>query len=179
MELVGARISVIDATKRELIGKSGIITACSQNCYYVAVDNKDGKVDDVIKHGTVKVDTLLNEKDDNMNDNINSTNIKNDTNSLNDIRHNDGIDTKSINHDIDIKKNKSIVAAIKLVRAHVIIGVMLPVLIRKERLSSSTDCFSHTVSGADSSSEVISDQMADEEVQVAVLYGKHFMPHAR
>ena len=39
MELVGARVYVLDAEKKCLVGKVGIVTATSKNCLYLAVDS--------------------------------------------------------------------------------------------------------------------------------------------
>jgi len=182
MELVGARVMILDATVKGFIGNCGIITACSLNCYYVALDldgvsQDDREVDavDALKHrwkggkrgasSDIKAtDTTIPSSIAGMNNQSNSiANILSDTECL----------------DKGSKKGSSVgvrlpdKATTQLVRAHVVIGVMLPVLDRGKMQSTTSQEVSSNAgdSGQDESP-------LTEDVQVAVLYGKRFMPHA-
>jgi hypothetical protein len=223
MELVGARITILDAIVKQLIGSSGIITACSLNCFYVALDDIDqNKEDDekaeqeedysavtavdAIKLHKRKVDTVsydIKVADAGSASSIVGNNNSNNTHIMNNIVSSIAIsDTECLHdHDHDNKKKKKkasmggdtqrqTMKATQLVRAHVVIGVLLPVLVRGKRThssssstSSASSCDTTTATSSSSSSSAGNsggrdDDPLTEDVQVAVLYGKRFMPQA-
>jgi len=222
MELVGARITILDAIVKQLIGSSGIITACSLNCFYVALDGiidqkkeDDEKKEDnysavtAIKLHKRKVDTAscdikvadagnpssIGGSNNNTHNNNNNNNIVNsnrsDTECLYDHDHDSNSKKKKRQHTQPMK-------ASQLVRAHAVIGVLLPVLVRGKRAHSSSSSSSSSNSGSSCETTITAaaanttssssstggnsggrdDDPFTEDVQVAVLYGKRFMPQA-
>lgn len=221
MELVGARITILDAIVKQLIGSSGIITACSLNCFYVALDGIDqNKEDDekeedysavtavdAIKIHKRKVDIVScdikvadagsassivgNNNSNNNTHNNNNNNIVNSNRSDTECLHDHDDDSNNNNNKKKKKKRQPTqpMKATQLVRAHVVIGVLLPVLVRGKRTHSSSNsgssCDTTTTAAASTSSSSTAgnsggrdDDPLTEDVQVAVLYGKRFMPQA-
>ena len=226
MELVGARITILDAIVKQLIGSSGIITACSLNCFYVALDGIDQKKEDnekkeenhfavtavdAIKLHKRKVDTTscdikvadAGNPSSIIGNNNNNTHNKNSV--INSIVISDSECLHDHDHDHNIKKNPSTggdtqvqpMKATQIVRAHVVIGVLLPVLVRGKRANSSsstsgsscdttiraatattTSSNSSSTAGNSGGRDDDDDDLSTEDVQVAVLYGKRFMPQA-
>ena len=167
MELVGARVYVLDAEKKCLVGKVGIVTATSKNCLYLAVDSPRSPL--------MRPDTTSS-----MVDGSKETKEK-----------------QPIDITVTSNTTKAAQGALRVVREGAVLGLLLPSKASSFRSSKTAGVlFTETTitveaptlhenggcAGAEAGIEQSQYQWdqrekADPTVSMCVLYGKHFLPH--